>query len=406
MRVGILHSISGTMAICERHLVQAARLAIDEINSAGGVLGCRVVGITEDGRSSPETFAQKARKLLHTDHVSSIFGCWTSACRKAVRPIVEHANALLWYPVQYEGLERSRNVIYTGSCLNQQIAPATHWALGEGYRRFFLVGSDYVFPRTANYLIRAIIEAAGGMIVGEEYRPLGEGGFRPVVDQIRRTSPDLVFNTVNGSDNLELFRELTEVGLSSSDCPVMSFSLSELELAGLAGLASGHFACWSYFHSVDDPANQELIRRFRSRYGDNEVLSDPTVTAYAQVHLWKQVVETAGSFETDALLGAIVGRELSLGGDTLEVRSNNHVKRRALIGRIRPDNQFDVVWRTKEAIAPQPWLGVEDADLPGQGLVMDALKGLSDVVDRHASLERELSQRVSPLRRKDNKLVP
>jgi urea ABC transporter urea binding protein len=405
VRVGILHSMSGTMAICERHLVQAARLAIDEINSDGGVLGRQVTGITEDGRSSPEVFAVKARKLLHVDKVSCIFGCWTSACRKAVRPIVEHANSLLWYPVQYEGLERSRNIIYTGSCLNQQIAPATHWALGEGYRRFYLVGSDYVFPRTANYLIRAIVEAAGGIVIGEEYRPLGEGKFRPIVEQIRRMSPDLVFNTVNGSDNLALFREFTEAGLSSSNCPVMSFSLSELDLAGLGGGANGHFACWSYFHSVDAPENRELIRRFRNRYGDDEVLSDPTVTAYSQVHLWKQVVEKAGSFGTDELLGAIVGRELSLGGDTLEVRSNNHVKRRAMIGRIRPDNQFDVVWRTQDAISPQPWLGVEDSDVPGQELVMDALSGLSEVVDRNASLEREISQLVPLPRRKEQRSI-
>ncbi len=394
VRIGILHSLSGTMAICERHLVHAARLAIDEINAAGGVLGRHVTAVVADGESNPETFASRASKLVTQDGVVSIFGCWTSACRKAVRPIVEHHNLLLWYPVQYEGLERSRNIIYTGSCLNQQIEPATRWAIAEGKRRFFLVGSDYVFPRTANYLIRALVEGAGCEVVGEEYRLLGSGEFREIIERIKRVGPDFVFNTINGADNLEFFRELSAAKLSAAQCPVMSFSLSELELPDLQGGASGHFACWGYFQSVDAPENRELLRRFRERYGEHEVLSDPAVTAYAQIHLWKQVTESAGSFATEAMLQAIVGSELSLAGDTLEVRSNNHVKRRALIGRIRPDNQFDVVWGSNEAIAPKPWLGVEESNLDSQALLLETLGGVPDMVQQQAALEREIAQRL------------
>jgi urea ABC transporter urea binding protein len=392
VRIGILHSLSGTMAICERHLAQAARFAVDEVNAAGGVLGRHVTAVVEDGASNPLGFSNKAHKLITQDEVVGIFGCWTSACRKAVRPIVEHHNLLLWYPVQYEGLERSRNIIYTGSCLNQQIEPATRWAIAQGKRRFFLVGSDYVFPRTANYLIRALVEGAGGEVIGEEYRPLGAGGFREVVERIKRVAPDLVFNTINGSDNLEFFRELANAGLNADQCPVMSFSLSELELPDLKGGASGHFACWGYFQSVDVPENRELLRRFRERYGEHEVLSDPAVTAYAQIHLWKQVAETANSFDTDTMLRAIVGSELSLGGDTLEVRSNNHVKRRALIGRIRPDNQFDVVWGSHEAIAPKPWLGVEESNLDSQALLLETLGGVPEMMNQKAELEREIAQ--------------
>jgi len=394
-RIGVLHSLSGTMAICERHLVQAAQLAVDEINGTGGVLGRHITAIVEDGESNAATFAMKARKLVTHDNVISLFGCWTSACRKAVRPIVEDHNLLLWYPVQYEGLERSRNIIYTGSCLNQQIEPATRWAIAGGKRKFFLVGSDYVFPRTANYLIRALVEGAGCEVVGEEYRPLGCGQFRDVADRIKRTTPDFVFNTINGTDNLVFFRELGEQGLSADNCPVMSFSLSELELPDLKGGASGHFACWGYFQSVDAPENRELLRRFRDRYGEHEVLSDPAVTAYAQIHLWKQVVESAGSFATEAMLKAIVGSELSLGGDTLEVRSNNHVKRRALIGKIRPDNQFDVVWGSTEAIAPKPWLGVEESSLASQALLVNTLGGVPDMVQEQAALRREMDERLT-----------
>lgn len=388
--------------------MQAARLAVDELNAAGGVLGRHVTAVVEDGESRPWVFGNKARKLIAQNDVVALFGCWTSACRKAVRPIVEHHNLLLWYPVQYEGLERSRNIIYTGSCLNQQIEPATRWAIAQGKRRFFLVGSDYVFPRTANYLIRALVEGADCEIVGEEYRPLGAGGFREVVERIKRVGPDLIFNTINGADNLEFFRELAEVGISAGQCPVMSFSLSELELPDLKGGASGHFACWGYFQSVDMPENRELLRRFRQRYGEHEVLSDPAVTAYAQVHLWKQVAESANSFDTETILRAIVGSELSLGGDTLEVRSNNHVKRRALIGRIRPDNQFDVVWGSNEAIAPRPWLGVEESNSDCQGLLLDTLGGVPDMVDQKAELEREIAQHlpVSSPRRARSEFPP
>lgn len=392
VRIGILHSLSGTMAICERHLVQAARLAIDELNAQGGVLGRHVTAVIEDGESSPLVFSNKARKLIVQDNVVALFGCWTSASRKAVRPLVEHHDLLLWYPVQYEGLERSRNIVYTGSCLNQQIEPATRWALAAGKRHFFLVGSDYVFPRTANYLIRALVESAGGQIVGEEYRPLGAGGFREVAERIKRVTPDFVFNTINGADNLEFFRQLAQTGISAEECPVMSFSLSELELPDLKGGASGHFACWGYFQSVDAPENRELLRRFRQRYGEHEVLSDPAVTAYAQIHLWKQVAQSANSFDTDAMLKAIVGSELSLGGDTLEVRSNNHVKRRALIGRIRPDDQFDVVWGSADTISPQPWLGIENSDLHANALLLETLGGVPDMVQQQAALEREIAQ--------------
>lgn len=385
--VGILQSLSGTMAISETHLVNAAMLAIEEINHAGGVLGRPVRGVVEDGASNALTFREKAEKLLEQDGVDCLFGCWTSSSRKAVRRVVEAHNALLWYPLQYEGLERSRNIVYTGSCLNQQIEPAVRWALKQGRTRCFLVGSDYVFPRTANRLIRALVEAAGGVVVGERYEPLGEGNFEQSARDISDLAPQIIYNTVNGSDNLALFAALRRAGVEPEETPVMSFSLSELELARAGGLALGHLACWSYFQSMEDPENQELVRRFRGRYGESEVLSDPAVTAYSQVHLWKDVVERAGCFEVEALLKHLAGSQLRLGGEALEVQENHHVQRRAAIGRVRRDDQFEILWRSLRPIAPQPWLGVDEADFVTRDLVLGALRALPELAEQHSELE-------------------
>lgn len=381
IRVGILHSLTGTMAICEQPLVNAALLAIDEVNAAGGVLGRHVRAIVEDGASEPARFAQHAEALLRDGSAITLFGCWTSSSRKAVKPVVESHDRLLWYPVQYEGLERSEHIIYTGSCSNQQIAPAVQWALETGRRRCFLVGSDYVFPHTANQLIRALVETAGGEVLGEEYRPLGSGRFALVATRIRDCHPDIVFNTVNGSDNVALFREFSKLALRADECPVMSFSLSELELSSLRGVACGHYACWSYFQSLDAPENADLVRRFRRRYGEQGVLSDPVVTAYAQVHLWRRVVEKARSLATDAILANVVGSQLKLGADSLEVGENHHVMRPALVGRIRADDQFDIVWKSSKPIAPRPWLGIEESHLDARALILQALGSLPDAWD-------------------------
>ncbi len=397
VHIGILHSLTGTMAICERPLVDAALLAVDEINEQGGVLGRQVVPFVEDGASQPDTFVSRARKLLGTDKAATLFGCWTSSSRKAVRSVLEHYSALLWYPVQYEGLEHSHNVIYTGSCLNQQIEPATRWALSQGKKRFFLVGSDYVFPRTANHLIRTQLGAVGAEVVSEEYQPLGSGSFTGVVELVRRFKPDMILNTINGADNLAFFAALTRAGLTADTCPVMSFSLSELDLAGAPGTAAGHFACWSYFQSVGGP-DGALLERFRKRYGPGGVLSDPTVTAYAQVHLWKQVAEAAGSLRTSDLLSAVVGQRLRLGDDCLEVRSNHHVDRRALIGKVRHDGLFDVAWQSETPITPKPWLGVEESNLASRDLILGALGSLPDIVDYTTSLEHEIWRRKPPER--------
>jgi len=383
IRVGILQSLSGTMALSETHLVNAAMLAVDEINQSGGVLGRPVRAVVEDGGSDPNMFSTKAERLLSDYKATSIFGCWTSSSRKAVLPVVERHNALLWYPLQYEGLETSRNVVYTGSCLNQQIEPAVRWAERQGYRSCYLVGSDYVFPRTANRLIRALVEAADGKVLGTVYQPLGAARFQDIAAEIAELKPQIVYNTVNGADNVLFFEALHRAGVSAKETLVMSFSLSELELSLCAEAARGHLACWSYFQSVDSEKNRALLARFRGRYGASEVLSDPAVTAYAQVHLWKDVVERAGSLETDAVLAHLSGSKLQLGDDELEVLANNHVQRRAVIGKAQGE-QFRVIWSSPRPIEPQPWLGVDTTDFLSRDLILGALKALPEMAAQNS----------------------
>ena len=378
IRVGILQSLSGTMALSETHLVNAAMLAIDEINRSGGVLGRPVRAIVEDGASDPVMFGAKAERLLVEQKASSLFGCWTSSSRKAVVPLVEQHGALLWYPLQYEGLETSRNVVYTGSCLNQQIEPAVRWALKQGKRDCYLIGSDYVFPRTANRLIRGLVESAGGRILGSAYQPLGSARFEDIAADISERKPHIVYNTVNGSDNVALFQALATAGVDARRTVVMSFSLSELELVRCANAASGHLACWSYFQSMDSEKNRVLLARFRGRYGESEVLSDPAVTAYSQLHLWKDVVERAGSLETDDILAHLPGSKMALGEDELEVSPNNHVHRRAVIGKVQGE-QFRVLWTSPRPIEPQPWLGVDTTDFLSRDLILGALKALPEM---------------------------
>lgn len=384
IRVGLLHSLTGTMAISEIHLVNAAMLAIEEINSAGGILGRPVRGVVEDGASNPRIFAEKARKLLSDDEVVGIFGCWMSSCRKAVLPVVEGLDALLWYPLQYEGLEDSRNIVYTGSCLNQQVEPAVRWAFRQNRRSCFLVGSDYVYPRTANQLIRGLAQAAGGEVIGEHYAPLGRGDFTEVAEAIAQSCPDIVYNTLNGADNITFFQALSKAGVVAQKTPVLSFSLSELELSRCGSLAMGHLACWSYFRTADTPENKDLVERFQRRYGDSAILSDPSVTAYAQMHLFKDVAERAGSIDTASLREKLAGSRLSLGGEILDVCENNHVERRASIGEVVDGGEFHIKWRSNRRIAPKPWLGAEESEPLTRGLIVQALKALPQMAEQNS----------------------
>lgn len=358
IRVGILHSLSGTMAVSERSLVDAAMMAIDEINQRGGVLGRPLLPMIEDGASDGPTFAHKAEKLIVEDKVVSVFGCWTSASRIAVRPCFEQHNNLLWYPVQYEGQESSQNIIYTGATPNQQIIPAVEWCHREFGPRMFLVGSDYVFPRVANEIIRLRLADFDATPVGEEYRPLGSHDFGDIVTQILQSKPDVVLNTINGDSNRAFFAALKEAGIDHRQIPVMSFSIAEHELRDIGrDLTTGHFGSWTYFQSIDTPANRRFIREFRKRYGAERVTDDPIEAAYSQVHLFAKAVEKADSTNVDAIRNAVRGLIYAAPGGLIRVDPQNlHTWKVARIGRILSDGQFRTVWSSEDPLPPLPWL--------------------------------------------------
>jgi len=382
------------MALSERPLWDAERMALEEINASGGVLGCPIEGLVADGASDPETFARRAGELLAAG-VRCLFGCWTSASRKAVRPVVESAEGLLWYPVQYEGLEESSHIVYTGSCLNQQISPAMEWALANVGSRFFLLGSDYVFPRTANKLIRSLVESRGdgGVIAAERYVPLGVHDLTDVIGEIRSLRPQLVVNTLNGDSNLSFFRQYRAAGLTASEIPILSVSVAETELQSIADVAEGHLACWNYFQSLDLSDNRRFVADFQKRFGRTRVCSAPMVLAYCQIYLWKQAVEAAGSFDPAAVAKHLAGQSCTGPAGRLTIESNRHVTMRAYVGRATPTGQFEIAWGSPDPIPPLPWLGIENSQLPYKAMVKEAMAAFPEILYYSASLEREIQQR-------------
>ena len=365
IRVGVLHSLTGTMAISERHVKNATLLAIEHINRRGGINGRLIEPIIADGRSDWPTFASEAERLIQQEKVSVIFGCWTSASRKTIKPIIEKYNNLLFYPVQYEGLESSPNIIYTGAAPNQQIIPAVQWAFKNMGRRFFLVGSDYIFPRAANEIIKDEAVRLGAQIVGEVYIKLGETQIKPVIEQIQTINPDIVFNTINGGTNREFFRDLSYAGITADDIPVMSFSMAEKEVEVIgAKIAEGHFACWNYFQSIDSPKNRQLVRAYQAKYGPSATVSNPMASAYSSVALWAQAVKDAGTDAPIKVLQHLKGKSLeSAEGEIMIDVENNHAWQHARIGRLVENGQFDIIWLSEKAIRPQPY---PDYRSPGQ----------------------------------------
>lgn len=358
IKVGILHSLSGTMSISETSLRDAELMAIDEINAKGGVLGKKIVPVIEDGASDWPTFAEKAKKLLEKDKVATIFGCWTSASRKAVLPVVEKYNGLLWYPVQYEGLESSPNIFYTGASANQQIVPAVEWLLKQGKKKFFLLGSDYVFPRTANKIIKAQLKAMGGTVVAEEYTPLGHTDYSTIINKIKASKPDVVFNTLNGDSNVAFFKQLHAAGITPKDIPTMSVSIAEEEIRGIgAEYMKGHYAVWNYFQSVNTPENKEFVQKFKARYGQNRVTDDPIEAAYFQVYLWAKAVEKAGSTDVDKVRQAAKELEFNAPEGTVKIDGENqHTWKTVRIGVVMEDGQFKEVWNSGKPVKPDPYL--------------------------------------------------
>jgi urea transport system substrate-binding protein len=358
IKVGVLHSLSGTMAISEKPVVDATLLAIKEINENGGVLGRPVEAIVEDGASDGPTFARLAEKLITEDKVSSVFGCWTSSSRKSVRPIVEKHDHLLFYPVQYEGLEQSPNIIYLGAAPNQQILPAVEWCCSYlKKKRLFLVGSDYVFPRCANEIIRLQAKDLGGQVVGEEYLLLGSHDVKHVIDKIAEAQPDIILNTINGDTNVSFFRALRARGITSEAIPTISFSIAEEELTTLdASDLVGEYAAWNYFMSIDHPKNHAFIERFQAAYGKHRVTTDPMEAAYVGVHLWAKAVEAAGRTDVSAVREAVKGQTFDAPEGPIRIDpATQHTYKKVRIGKILADRRFKVVFTSESPIMPVPY---------------------------------------------------
>ena len=357
IRIGVLHSLTGTMAISESPVVDATRLAIEELNEDGGVLGRPLEAVVADGRSDWPTFAAEADRLITSEEVAVVFGCWTSASRKTVKPVFEEHGHLLFYPVQYEGMEQSPNIVYTGAAPNQQIVPAVKWCADHLGKRFFLVASDYVFPRAANEVIRDQSASLGAEIVGEAYIPLGSRDVHDVVAQIAEAQPDVILNTINGDTNVAFFAALRAAGIESEIIPTMSFSIAEPELQSMPVTElMGDLAAWNYFQSIDSPENRAFVDRFRGRYGADRVVSDPMEAAYFGVHLWAQAAQEASSVEVPAVLASLRGQAVLAPEGMVNIDSeNNHTWKTVRIGRIRADGQFDVVWDSQRAVQPVPY---------------------------------------------------
>ncbi|MBS0355782.1 MAG: urea ABC transporter substrate-binding protein [Proteobacteria bacterium] len=374
IKVGILHSLSGTMAISETALKETALMTIEEINAKGGVLGKKLEPVVVDPASDWPKFAEKARQLLSQDKVAVTFGCWTSVSRKSVLPVYKELNGLLFYPVQYEGEELEKNVFYTGAAPNQQAIPAVEYLMskeGGSAKRFVLLGTDYVYPRTTNKILRAFLKSKGvaESDIMEEYTPFGHSDYQTIIAKIKKFAGEgkktAVISTINGDSNVPFYKELGNAGLKAKDVPVVAFSVGEEELRGVdAKPLVGHLAAWNYFMSVKNPDNDKFIKMYRDwakkaklPKADTVVTNDPMEATYVGIHMWAQAVEKAKSTDTDKVIAAMAGQTFKApSGFTLKMdETNHHLHKPVFIGEIKADGQFNVVWKTKGPIRAQPW---------------------------------------------------
>ncbi|PYM16072.1 MAG: urea ABC transporter substrate-binding protein [Candidatus Rokuibacteriota bacterium] len=375
IKVGVLHSLSGTMAISEGPIKEVVLMAIDEINKSGGVLGRKVEAVVEDPASNWDLFAEKSKKLLLQDKVACVFGCWTSVSRKSVLPVFEKNNGLLFYPVQYEGEECSKNVIYTGATINQQATPGVDYVMspeGGNKKKFYLLGSDYVYPRTTNKILRAYLMKKKNVPeanIAEEYTPFHHQDYQTIIGKIKSfgaAGDACVINTLNGDTNVPFFKELANQGLTADKIPTMSYSFAEVELQTLdVKPLVGHLASWNYFMSIKSPENQKWVKAWKewakkAGMSDKQaVTDDPMMHAYVHVKLWAEAVKKAESTDVDKVLKAVENLQVSSPVGKYKVDAeNHHTWKPVFIGKIREDGQFDIVKRTPEWVRPEPWSSV------------------------------------------------
>ena len=374
IKVGVLHSLSGTMAISETVLKDTVLMTIDEINAKGGVLGKKLEAVVVDPASNWPLFAEKAKQLISQDKVAVTFGCWTSVSRKSVLPVVEELNGLLFYPVQYEGEELSKNVFYTGAAPNQQAIPAVEYLMskdGGSAKRFVLLGTDYVYPRTTNKILRSFLKSKGvaDADIMEEYTPFGHSDYQTIIGKIKKFASEgkktAVVSTINGDSNVPFYKELGNQGLKATDVPVVAFSVGEEELRGVdTKPLVGHLAAWNYFMSIKGPANDAFKKQW-AEYSkakklpgaDKPLTNDPMEATYIGIHMWKQAVEKAKSTDTDKVIAAMAGQTFPApSGITSKMdEKNHHLWKSVFIGEIKADGQFNVVWKTPGPVKAMPW---------------------------------------------------
>ena len=364
IKIGVLHSLSGTMAISETTLKDTVQMLVDEQNKKGGVLGKKIEAVVVDPASNWPLFAEKARELISKDKVSAIFGCWTSVSRKSVLPVVEELNGILFYPVQYEGEESSKNVFYTGAAPNQQAIPAVDYLLKQGVKRWALVGTDYVYPRTANKILEAYLKSKGfkDEDIMISYTPFGHSDWQSIVSDIKKFGTAgkkaAVVSTINGDANVPFYKELSNQGISAKDIPVVAFSVGEEELSGIdTKPLVGHLAAWNYFESVDSDANDEFIEEWHKYTGDEKrVTNDPMEATYIGFNMWVKAVEKAGTTESNAVQDALIGVTVpNLSGSYATMMPNHHITKPVLIGEIQEDGQFQVVDETPTTVVADEW---------------------------------------------------
>jgi urea transport system substrate-binding protein len=374
VKVGILHSLSGTMAISETALKDMALMTFDEINKKGGVMGYKIEPVVVDPASNWPLFAEKARQLLTQDKVAVVFGCWTSVSRKSVLPVFEELNGLLFYPVQYEGEEISRNVFYTGAAPNQQAIPAVEYLMskeGGGAKRWVLLGTDYVYPRTTNKILRAFLHSKGvtDADIMEEYTPFGHSDYQTIIAKIKKFASEgkktAVVSTINGDSNVPFYKELGNQGLKATDVPVVAFSVGEEELRGVdTKPLIGHLAAWNYFMSIKNPANAAWTKEWAAYAkaaklptADKPLTNDPMEATYIGIHMWKQAVEKAKSFDVAKVTAAMAGQTFKAPSGIVSKmdEKNHHLHKAVFIGEVKADGQFNVVWKTKGPVKAQPW---------------------------------------------------
>ncbi|HTE15717.1 MAG TPA: urea ABC transporter substrate-binding protein [Burkholderiales bacterium] len=374
VKVGVLHSLSGTMAISETVLKDVALMAFEEINAKGGVMGMKIEPVVVDPASNWPLFAEKARQLITQDKVAAVFGCWTSVSRKSVLPVFEELNSLLFYPVQYEGEEISRNVFYTGAAPNQQAIPAVEYLMskeGGAAKRWVLLGTDYVYPRTTNKILRAFLKSKGvaDKDIDEKYTPFGHSDYQTIVADVKKFAAGgktAVVSTINGDSNVPFYKELGNQGLKATDVPVVAFSVGEEELRGVdTKPLVGHLAAWNYFMTIKAPANDEFTKKWAAYakakniagHKDKPLTNDPMEATYIGIYMWKQAVEKAKTFDVAKVSAAMGGQTFTAPSGIVSKmdEKNHHLHKAVFIGEIKADGQFNVVWKTKGPVKAQPW---------------------------------------------------